>query len=80
MAASSGEPSVSREQRGVLALLANFPDGITEELLVLAHGFDRALIAGLLHEGLAVIQREVVTGIEMVRIRITDSGRRALEG
>jgi hypothetical protein len=66
MRAVSGEPSVCREQR--VALLANFPDGITEELLVLAHGFDRALIAGLLHEGLAVIQREVVTGVEMVRI------------
>jgi hypothetical protein len=80
MAASSGEPNVNREQRGVLALLANFPDGITEELLVLAHGFDRALIAGLLREGLATVQREVVSSIEMARIKITDVGRAALEG
>jgi hypothetical protein len=78
--AASEEPSLSREQRGVLALLANFPHGITEELLVLAHGFDRALIAGLLHEGLATVQREVVSSIEMVRIKITDVGRTALGG
>jgi hypothetical protein len=69
----------------MLALLANFPRGITEERLVLAHGFDRAMIAGLVHEGLATTEREVVTSpgravIEVVRISITDAGRRALEG
>jgi hypothetical protein len=83
MAASSGEPNVSREQRGALALLANFTDGITEELLVLAHGFDRALISGLLHEGLAMVRRETIeTGgrtIEVVRLIITDVGRRAIQ-
>jgi hypothetical protein len=40
-----------------------------------AHGFDRALIAGLLHQGLATVQREVVSSIEMVRIKIADVGR-----
>jgi hypothetical protein len=80
MAASSGKPSLSREQRGALVLLANFPHGITEELLVLAHGFDRTMIAGLVHKGLATVQREMVTGIEIVRIRITDMGQMALEG
>jgi hypothetical protein len=63
----------------------HFPHGITEERLVLAHGFDRHMIAGLINEGLAVAQREIVTGsgravIEVVRIRITDAGRMALEG
>jgi hypothetical protein len=80
MAVPPREPSLSREQRGVLALLANFPLGLTKELLVLAHGFDRNMIAGLVHAGLATAEREVVTGIEMVRIRITDIGRIALEG
>ncbi len=85
MAASPGERSFSREQRSALALLANFPNGITEELLVLAHGFDRAMIAGLVHGGLATAEREVVTGpgsalIEVVRIKITQAGRMALEG
>jgi hypothetical protein len=85
MAVPPKEPSISNEQRYVLALLANIPHGITEELLVLAHGFDRIMIAGLVHEGLAMVQREVVTGpgratMEVARIRITDGGRMALEG
>jgi hypothetical protein len=85
MAASPRGPSLSEERRGVLALLANFPHGIMEELLVLAHGFDRSTIGGLLNEGLAMAQREVVTSpsgttMEVVRIRISDAGRRALEG
>ena len=47
MTASPGELSLSEEQRDALAPLASFPHGLTEELLVLAHGFDRAMIAGL---------------------------------
>jgi hypothetical protein len=85
MTASPGEPILSKEQRHALALLASFPHGVTEELLVLAHGFDRTMISGLVNDGLAMAQREVVTGpgrttIEVVRIRITDPGRMALEG
>ncbi len=84
MAVPPKEPSLDNEQRHALALLANIPHGITEELLVLAHGFDRAMIAGLVHEGFATPEREVVTGsgrgiIEVVRIKITDAGRMALE-
>jgi hypothetical protein len=85
MAPSPREPKLNEERRGVLALLANFPHGIMEELLVLAHRFDRSTIGGLLNEGLAMAQREVVTSpsrttIDVVRIRISDAGRRALEG
>jgi hypothetical protein len=82
MPATSGEPSLNDEQRRALALLASIPHGITEELLVLAHGFDRAMIAGLVHEGLATEGPEIVSGrttIEVVRIRISDAGRRAIE-
>jgi hypothetical protein len=61
MAASPGEPSLSKEQRRALALLARIPAGITEDTLVLAHGFDRAMIAGLVQEGLATAGREIVT-------------------
>jgi hypothetical protein len=69
----------------MLVLLANFPHGITEELLVLAHGFDRAMIAGVVDKGLAEARREIVRSpgravIEVVRIRITDAGRMALDG
>lgn len=80
-----GEPRLSREQCAVLALLANIPHGIREEVLVLAHGFNRSMIAGLIHEGLAMARREVVTDpnrtiVEAVRIMITDAGRKALCG
>ena len=75
------EPSLSKEQRHA-TLLASIPHGITEDLLTLAHGFDRAMIAGLVDTGLATAQRENVSGratIEVVRIRISDAGRRAIE-
>jgi hypothetical protein len=60
------EPSLGTEQRHALALLASFPHGLTEELLVLAHGFDRAMIAGLVREGVATKEPEVVTGRDRV--------------
>jgi hypothetical protein len=83
MAAPPKEPSLSNEQRHALALLASFPHGITEERLVLAHGFDCDMIADLVHEGLAMVQRETVeTGgqtIEVVRLIITAVGRLAIQ-
>jgi hypothetical protein len=84
MAAPPREPSLSEEQRRALTLLANIPQGIAEELLILAHGFDRGIIAGLVHGGLAKEQREVVMGsgrtlIEVVRILITEAGLGAIE-
>jgi hypothetical protein len=41
---------LSAEQRRALALLNNILRGITEGQLVLVHGFDRSMIAGLVHE------------------------------
>jgi hypothetical protein len=84
MAVPPREPNLNREQRQALALLAIFPHGITEGQLALAHGFDRTMIAGLVHEGLATAEREIVTAskrttIEVVRIKITNAGRMALE-
>jgi hypothetical protein len=60
------------------------PDGVTEELLVHARGFDRAMISRLVNHGLAMARREVATGpgrttIEVVRLVISDVGM-ALEG
>jgi hypothetical protein len=82
MAVPPREPSLSQEQRHALALLASIPHGITEDLLALAHGFDRAMIAGLVDAGLAIAHREIVSGrttIEVVRITISDAGRQAIE-
>jgi hypothetical protein len=86
MAAHRREPDLTGDQRRrALALLASIPYGITEEVLVITHGFDRDMIACLVDECLATAEREVVvTGpgraaIEVVRIRITDAGRQALK-
>jgi hypothetical protein len=83
MAVPPRVPKLNEDHRRALTLLASIPHGIAEDLLALAHGFDRATIAGLLHQGLATAKREIVAGrttIEVVRIRISDAGRMALEG
>jgi len=51
---------------------------------VIAHGFETKMLAGLDHEGFAIalIGEGVETGgkrVEVVRITITDAGRRAIE-
>jgi hypothetical protein len=75
---------LTAEQRLVLALLANVPRGVTQDLLLLAHGFDSDIITELVHAGLARSHREIVAvggpPIEIIRITITDSGRQAIEG
>jgi hypothetical protein len=50
------------EQRRALKLLGSIPYGLAEDLLVLAHGFDRDMIAGLVRTGLARARREIVDG------------------
>jgi hypothetical protein len=77
-------PALSAERRRALALLARLPRGMFEDLLVVAHDFDRAIIASLVEGGFATAHREIVTApghttIEVVRIRISDAGRRALD-
>jgi hypothetical protein len=84
MAVSPRNTPLSVEQRRALVVLIKNPHGLVEDLLMLTQGFDRPLIAGLVDEGLATARREIVTStghttIEVVRIRISDLGRRALE-
>jgi hypothetical protein len=75
---------LSANRRGALELLANSPDGVTKETLVLVHGIDRDTIAGLVRTGLATTRHEIVsTGSKTIngkRYRITNAGRMALEG
>jgi putative SOS response-associated peptidase YedK len=82
MAVLPHRPRLTPEQREALELLASDPQGATEELLVLAHGFDGDMIAGLVRSGLAMARRENMKAggraIEVVRIRITGAGRKAL--
>ena len=70
----------SSERRRALALLAASPDGTTEAM-ALAHGFSTEMMGELISDGLANAQAErVIAGrvIEVIWVRITDAGRRAL--
>lgn len=73
---------LSPSARRALLLLATSPHGANEALLVLVHGFKRQILAGLVRAGLAAAEREVVNArgklVEVVRVRITDDGRKAL--
>ena len=74
----------SREQLRALKKLAGAPQGVTEPLLIVAHGFSVGMLADLVLAGLATVVTETKMAprglmIEVDRIRITDDGRRALE-
>lgn len=74
----------SREQRRALKKLAGAPRGLTEHLL-LAYGFSVEMLSGLVLAELATVVTEPMRArrgltIMVERIRITDDGRRVLEG
>ena len=73
---------LSPSARRALLLLATSPHGANEALLVLVHGFKRQILAGLVRAGLAAAECEVVNDrgmlVEVVRLRITNDGRKAL--
>jgi hypothetical protein len=75
-------PNYPADCRRALDLLASSVNGCTASLL-LAHGFTSALIAGLVDSGLATSTTErVLAGgrsVEVMRLRITDRGRVALQ-
>jgi hypothetical protein len=69
--------------RMALELLASDPHGATEAFMR-GHGFSLRTLIGLVHARLATVQREIVmAGGEravVTRIKITDAGRKAVEG
>jgi hypothetical protein len=76
---------LSREQRRALKMLADAPRGISEEVLVVVHGFSAQMVAGLVRAGLATVVTETKSAprgltITVERIRITDDGKKAIEG
>ena len=76
---------LSREQRRALKTLADAPRGVSEEVLVIAHGFSVETLAGLVLAGLATVVTETKTvlrglTIDIERLRITTEGRQAIEG
>jgi hypothetical protein len=76
--------TLSENQRRLLEMLnVAGPRGCPEALL-LANGFDIELLTGLVRAGLAIVATETVRAGDRARavanVRITDAGRRALEG
>jgi hypothetical protein len=66
------------QQRRVLQLLAGIPFGATETAMFV-NGFARGTLVRLIRAGLATTEREKA-GQSIGRVRITEDGRRALEG
>ena len=68
------------QQRRALLLLAGIPFGATE-VTMFANGVTRKTLVTLIRAGLVTTQREVkASGQTVGRVRITEAGRRALEG
>jgi hypothetical protein len=69
------------DQRRALTVLARSPAGCTEAIM-LAHGFTAALLNDLIRAGLASAHADrMMAGkrrIDIVRLKITDAGRKAL--
>jgi hypothetical protein len=77
------KPRLTADQRRALEILASDPQGATEAFMH-AHGFSLKTLIRLVRARLATVRREIVKTngktIEVVRIMITDAGRRAIEG
>jgi hypothetical protein len=77
------KPGLSADRRRALQVLAGFPDGTTEAVM-LAHGFTVALLAELVREGLATAHEDRVRAggrmMRVTRVKITEAGRQALAG
>jgi hypothetical protein len=75
-------PDDAADWRRALEVLANSPEGATEALLF-AHGFMYETITGLIDTGLVTATADLLLAggrpVEVMRFRITDSGRMALE-
>jgi hypothetical protein len=70
---------LTSDRRRTLRLLAGAPEGCTEAVM-LAHGFTVPLLVDLCIAGLAMATPEhMVAGVrKVVRMKITEAGRRAL--
>jgi hypothetical protein len=79
MVASPRKRPLGPQQRRALQLLAGIPFGATEAAMF-ASGFTRRMLADLIRAGLATAEREKAGGQLVGRVRITEAGRRALEG
>jgi hypothetical protein len=76
------KPHLKPEWRKALRVLARSPRGATEDVLELADGFSREMLAMLTLAGFATVVTETlkVDGgtFTVERLRITETGRRAI--
>ena len=76
--------SNAEQRRAALEMLAAAKLRGCTGATLLAHGFNVDMLANLVHDGLAAAHRETATvdgrEIKVACLRITDAGRRALEG
>jgi len=84
MTAPPRKRRLSAEQRRALAMLANAGQKGVTQAIMLANGFKPRMLAHLDREGLAtaMIGERVKAGgktVEVVRVKITPTGRRVLE-
>jgi hypothetical protein len=81
MGESPRKHHLGAEQRRALQFLASSPFGVSGAIMF-AQGFKRRMLANLIRAGLATAQRENIKAgsLAVGRIRITEAGRRALEG
>jgi hypothetical protein len=74
---------LSAKARRALELLANNPFGVKEDLLA-GHGFSRGMTAGLVRAGLVLrYGMPLKVGgrtVQVSHVRISDVGRKAIEG
>ena len=75
--------TLSQDQRRALEMLADAGSrGSTIDKLI-ANGFPAEMLAGLVSDGLALMQGETVKvggrAVEVIRVLITDAGERAIE-
>jgi hypothetical protein len=80
MSAPPQKRLLGAQQRRALQFLAGTPFGATESTMFV-NGFTRKTLMSLIRAELATTQREIKAGGQTIgRVRITDAGRRALEG
>jgi hypothetical protein len=76
--------SMNRDERRALALLADTGRNGTTDAILAAHGVTASMVTSLVRDGLAIAMTEHVRAstrmIEIVRVRITAAGMRAIEG
>jgi phage portal protein BeeE len=76
-------PKLNDQRRRALQLLTRSPNGCTEALM-LAHGFESAMLSDLVLNGLAVaVDHSTMAGRRRMKVtwlRITAAGRKAIAG